>query len=131
MSQWTRRDWDRPWPLPGIPSAWGVPSNLQASSIPLHPSVLRSGNLSKTDYLQILADRVAWLIDLEDDPRAAQTELAHELEKRGGWSVSTGFESPAQAVSELLLSNRPFLTYSLPWSACPTAHGKSVQCRKR
>lgn len=105
MSQPTEPDQEKPWPLPGAPVAWGVPSNLPATSIPLHKGVLKDGSLSKADYLSILADRVAWLISRSDSPPEAQRLLAAELERLGAWSGTNQFESPWDAVRQMLVDN--------------------------
>jgi len=105
MSQSTEPDQEKPWPLPGTPAAWGVASSLAASSVPLHKSVLKAGNLSKADYLSILADRVAWLIARADSPEEAQRLLAAELERLGAWSGPSQFESPWEAVRQMLVDN--------------------------
>lgn len=101
-------DQQRPWPLAGTPVAWGVRSNLAASSIPLHKDVLRDGSLSSSEYLSILTDRVAWLISLEDDPKAAQRELADELERLGAWNGRSQFDSPWDAANQMLQDNPAF-----------------------
>ena len=101
-------DQQRPWPLAGMPVAWGVRSNLAASSIPLHKDVLRDGSLSSSEYRSILTDRVAWLIGLEDDQKSAQRELADELERLGAWNGRSQFDSPWDAANQMLRDNPAF-----------------------
>ena len=111
------------WPIPGPPMAWGVPGSLPASRVPLRPADLRKNpTMTWHTYIQELADRVAWMMEQEDDPQAAQAELARALEDMGAWTGPRRFESPSQAAAEMMVGNPAFkdlLTASFRLPASP------------
>jgi len=104
MSQPTDPDW----PLKGPRLAWGVPSNLVASSIPLTQSQLVKGVLTTEEYLAMLAFRVGWLLARADDPEEAELELAAELDRLGAWLGPEKFLNSEQAARAMLLDNPMF-----------------------
>lgn len=104
MSQSTEQDW----PLKGPRLAWGVPSNLVASSIPLTQEQLKKGVLTENEYLAMLAFRVGWLLAREDDQEEAELELAAELDRLGVWLGPEKFLNSEQAAIAMLLDNPMF-----------------------
>ncbi len=98
-----------PWPLDTPqPIAWGMEDNMTASAVPLYPKDLETG-LSLTAYLERLADRVAWMLEREDDWQEATASLAVALEQVDGWEGPRDFDSPHQAASAMLDGNPAFL----------------------
>lgn len=88
--------------------AWCPPeANPALAAVPVTPGDLKEG-LTPAGYRRRLSQRVAWMVNQEDDPEAAVAALAREMESRGLWSLGRPEENP---VSALLADNPAWPDY--------------------
>ena len=98
--------------------AWGLPTSVLASAVPLTQEDLKDG-LTLETYLDRLAARVAWMANQEPNPQQAMTELAAALEEAGVWDGPRRFPTPEEAAQAMLVDNPAFLTAFSPHLSLP------------
>lgn len=115
-----------PWPVPGPRLAWTPPGpNPSVVAVPLEAEDLRRP-LTLDRYWELLTDRLAWMLERDDDPLASAARMANEMADLGCWMGGTRFPTPREAAEALVLLNPSFLRVLMllnpldgrgPWTA--------------
>lgn len=126
-----------PWPFLGQQrAAWTPPGPSPAlAAVPLTLADLAGLPMTRHRHLELLTDRLAWMLSQEDRPLAAAAHLAAEMQALGCWEGPSQFPSPQEAAAALLLDNPEFprllalaggLTNPGPWTPHPQPKARAA-----